>query len=103
MKETCREVTLLKPNLINATNNRHRVSTIYAALNLSKHERKLFYTHMGHSEDMNKDVYQTPLAIMGITKLGKQLMQINNGKVHMSTIIITIIITITITIIGLPA
>ena len=29
VKETCREVTLLKPNLINATNNQHCVSTIY--------------------------------------------------------------------------
>ena len=34
VKETCREVTLLKPNLINATNNRHCVSTIYIYLNV---------------------------------------------------------------------
>ena len=63
-----------------------------ACLNLPKHETKRFYTHKGHLEDVNKDVYQTPLAIMGITKLGKQLTRLI--LVSMCIIIIIIIIII---------
>ena len=80
LKDVCAEIKLQNASLINATNNRHRVSTLYASLNLPKHERQLFYTHMGHSEDINKDIYQAPLAIMSITRVGKQLMQIDGGE-----------------------
>ena len=79
LKDVCSEIKLQNASLINATNNRHRVSTLYASLNLPKDERQLFYTHMGHSEDINKDIYQAPLAIISITKVGKQLMQIDGG------------------------
>ena len=77
LKDVCGEIKLQNTSLINATNNRHRVSTLYASLNLPKHERKLFYTHMGQSDDINKDTYQATLPIMSITKVGKQLMQID--------------------------
>lgn len=45
LKEVCSSIALKSPNLINATNNRHRVSTLYAALDIPDHERKLFYSH----------------------------------------------------------
>ena len=80
LKDLCAEIKLQNASLINTTNNRHPVSTLYASLNLPKHERKLFYIHMGHSEDINKDIFQAPLAIISITKVGKQLMQINGGE-----------------------
>lgn len=70
IKDVCGHVDLSHPELLNATNNRHRVSTKYAAFDLPEHERHLFYKHMGHSAEMNKNIYQTPLAIMGITKVG---------------------------------
>lgn len=66
--------------LVNATNNRHLVSTDYAALHLSESERSAFHKHMGHSQSMNENVYQTPLAIMGITTVAKNLMDIQTGK-----------------------
>ena len=77
LKDVCAEIKLQNASLKNATNNRHRVSTLYASLNLPKHERKLFYTHMGQSDDINKDTCQATLPIMSITKVGKQLMQID--------------------------
>ena len=46
LKDVCAEVNLQDASLINATNNRHRVSTLYGSLNLPKHECQLFYTHM---------------------------------------------------------
>ena len=54
LKDVCGEIKLQNASLINATNNRHRVSTLYASLNLPKHERYLFHTYMSHSEDIKK-------------------------------------------------
>jgi len=47
MKEVCSYVKLKFPDLLNATNNRHRVSTIYASYDIPKREGEIFYTHMG--------------------------------------------------------
>lgn len=80
LKDICKKVLLCKPTSSNATNNRHRVSTLNATLNLSERERELFYKHMGHLAEMNQHVYQAPLAVMGITKVGQNLMQIEAGK-----------------------
>lgn len=81
MKDICAKWNLENPTLLNTTNNRHRTSTLYAALDISEKERELFYTHMGHSSEMNRDAYQTPLALLGITKVGKELLQFEAGKV----------------------
>ena len=59
--------------------NRHRISTLFAALDVSEEGRRLFYSHMGHSENVNHDVYQASLAIQ-VTKVGKHLMTIDKGK-----------------------
>ena len=65
-----------------ATKNCHRISTLFAGLDVPQKDRELFYSHMGHSEDINRNVYQAPLAIQEITSMGKQLMQIDEGKLH---------------------
>ena len=62
--------------------NRHRISILYAGLELPQAERDLFYTHMGHSESINKHVYQTPLAIQEITKVGKNLHLFKTQQVY---------------------
>lgn len=79
LKEVCNSVKLKCPQLMNATNNRHRVSTIYASLNIPEKDREIFYSHMGHSAKINQDVYQNPLALRGIINLGPKLLAIN-GK-----------------------
>jgi integrase len=79
LKNVCGKLPLQNPDRINATNNRHRVSTIYASLDIPEKDREIFYTHMGHSQGINKDVYQSPLALMGLTKLGPNFM-LMNGK-----------------------
>ena len=83
LKDVCKDLNLINPRLINATNNRHRVSTIYATLDLPQQEKQLFYTHMGHSEEMNREVYQAPLALMGLTKTGKHLMDIGYSELKL--------------------
>ena len=62
---------------ITATDMRHRVSTYYASLEVPECERKYFYMHMGHSENMNKNVYQCPMAVAAVTKVGKYLSHID--------------------------
>lgn len=39
---------------------------------------------MGHSREMNKNTYQAPLAVMGITKVGSKLAQIDNCKFNLT-------------------
>nr|XP_047142840.1 uncharacterized protein LOC124817088 [Hydra vulgaris] len=51
---------------INATKNKHRVASLLAKLHLSKKEQELIFQHFGHSERMNKDVYQAPPGSMNV-------------------------------------
>ncbi|MEO0685885.1 MAG: hypothetical protein AAFY76_12775 [Cyanobacteria bacterium J06649_11] len=80
LKDVCKNVNLSKPNLVTATNNRHRVSTLYAGLNIEESERDLFYTHMGHSKEMNQNTYQTPHGLMTAARVGKSLLELQGGK-----------------------
>lgn len=72
-------LNLSSKSRLNATKNRHRVSTIYATLDLPDADLELFYRHMGHSADMNKSIYQTPLAIQEITRVGSHLQHIDTA------------------------
>ena len=54
----CDKLLLKKPENMKATSNRHRVSTLFASLDLPKKECALFFKHMGHSEEMNQNTYQ---------------------------------------------
>ena len=65
---------------INATVNRCRISTEYAALDLPEEDRESFYTHMGHSKDINKGSYQRLLPLLALTKVGAHLRRFDQGK-----------------------
>ena len=65
--------------LITATKMRHRVSTIYASLDVPMNQRQNFYRHMGHSADINASIYQAPLAELEVTQVGRVLQQIDQG------------------------
>ena len=69
------------PEKFTVTKNRHRVSTLYAMLDLPARERDLFYSHMGHSKDINETVHQTPAALMEVLKVGKNLANIDKGNI----------------------
>jgi len=61
------------PERLTATKMRHRVSTLYAATEVPANDRNIFYKHMGHSADINDNIYQAPLAEAAITKVGIHL------------------------------
>jgi len=66
---------------ITATDMRHRVSTYYASLEVPEADRRYFYTHMGHSERINMNIYQCPMAVAAVTKVGRHLSRLDTcGK-----------------------
>ena len=75
---------------INATNQRARISTIFAALDLREEDRDYFYRHMGHSSAVNQGTYQRPLPIMEVIKVGQHLKNIDQGMFDISPIPIQI-------------
>ena len=67
-------------NSFTATSMRHYVATVYAGMEVSDEERNGFYDHMGHTEAINKDVYQSPLAVKEDMQVGQVLYQLDRGK-----------------------
>ena len=88
--ELCNEAGVADATLLTATKQRHRISTKYAALDLSTADRELFYAHMGHREIVNKNTYQHPLAVKSIVKVGKRLREFDQGKLKMNVSLIVI-------------
>ncbi|XP_060554702.1 uncharacterized protein LOC132715677 isoform X3 [Ruditapes philippinarum] len=56
---------------ITATKVRHRAATLHASQDTTEHEKEAFFKHMGHSDKINKNVYQCPPAVTEVTKVGK--------------------------------
>ena len=81
------KLPLKSPKKIKATTNRHRISTLFAALHLSPIDRQLFFKHMGHSPEINENVYQNPMAIKEVISVGKSLIQIDKGKCRLKAYI----------------
>ena len=67
-------------DLVNATNQRGRISTIYAGLDVSMQDQELFFSHMGHSAQVNAGTYQRPLAVQAILKVSRHLFSMDKGK-----------------------
>ena len=80
LKNICSEAGIEGSARLTATKNRHRVSTLYAAMELPEHDRELFFRHMGHSSLVNQNIYQVPPAIAEVVQVGKQLMQIDERE-----------------------
>ena len=64
-------------SIINATNQRGRISTMYASFEVAEEDRAYFFKHMGHSEHVNVGTYQRPLPVLAMTKVGAVLANID--------------------------
>jgi len=73
----CLNAKVQKPERLTATAMRHRVSTLFAGLDVPENDRQAFYDHMGHDEQINKNTYQTPLAEREILVVGTQLLKMD--------------------------
>lgn len=63
---------------ITATNQRGRMSTLYAALDVPYRNRELFYQHIGHSAAVNEGTYQRPPAVQALAKVGHFLATVDS-------------------------
>ena len=79
VKKICEKLELKEHEKITATSNRHRVSTEFALMDVPVAERDYIYKHLGHSEEINRNVYQAPLAIKAITVVGRRLQALDRG------------------------
>ena len=79
INKMCLGAKVKKPELLTATKQRHRISTLYSALDVPESEREYFYKHMGHSKAVNLGTYQYPLPVMAVTKVGRHLQAIDKG------------------------
>ena len=70
---------LNKKGAINATRNRHRVASLLAKFHLSQKEKDLIFQHFGHSEHMNKNVYQAPPGSQQLQSTGRLLSEISSN------------------------
>ena len=75
----CVAAGVAEPSLLTATLQRHRISTMYAALDLTQGEREAFYSHMGHTQAVNEGSYQLPLAVRNLVTVGCHLHQFDKG------------------------
>ena len=83
LHRVCKDIgDLESPDLLTATKNRHRVSIEFSLLDLPEGERGACFKHLGHSEEVNKHVYQAPLALREITTVGKLLADLDTGKLE---------------------
>lgn len=58
---------------LTATGMRHKVSTIYASLDMPEKERQTFFDHMGHEARVNEENYQCPMSFREVRVMGKFL------------------------------
>ena len=68
------------PKLITATKMRHRISTLYAGIDIPECHRATFYKHMGHSQLVNENIYQAPMGETEILRVGSILKLFDKGE-----------------------
>lgn len=80
INKMCVEAGIQNPDLLTATKQRHRISTKFAQLDLPDTDRDLFFSHMGHSGEVNRGTYQYPLPIQQMTRVGVHLSSFDSGE-----------------------
>ena len=53
---------------------------MYANLKMPEKDREVFYSHMGHSSEVNKNVYQCPPAFSKLQQVGSFLAQVDDNR-----------------------
>ena len=63
----------------NGTKNRHLMTSLIGSMEMSTDDRDLVYELFGHSEHVNRNVYQAPAAERHLHVTGKILTKIDQG------------------------
>ena len=78
--EVCVNAKITEPRRLTATKMRHRASTLYALQEVPQANREAFFRHMGHSKEVNEEVYQAPHGITEVLRVGSFLEEIDRGS-----------------------
>ena len=82
VRDVCKAAGIENHSRLTATTMRHRASTLYALEDVPEQERESFYRHMGHGKDVNKLVYQAPLGVQEVCKMGKYFQKLDNENIE---------------------
>jgi hypothetical protein len=66
---------------VTATKMRYLASTLYAGLDIPEAKRHAFYRHMGHSQTINENIYEAPLAEVEVREVGAILTQFGENLI----------------------
>jgi integrase len=81
MQAVCKDAKVMQPKLITAHRIRHRAATVHASLPASNAQREAFFRHMGHSRNIDENVYQCPLGVTEVLTVGEYLNALDQGRV----------------------
>ena len=84
VRDICLAAGVENHSRLTATTMRHRASTLYALEDVPEHDRDSFYRHMGHGKDVNKLVYQAPLGVQEVCKMGKYFQKLDSHSAAQS-------------------
>lgn len=79
LKKVCKDAGVSHPELINANRVRHRAATKHARDRHSKADKDAFLRHIGHSETVDQQVYQCPLGVAAVCRVGPFLEELDSG------------------------
>lgn len=79
VSDVCKRAKISLP--VNATKMRHRLSNLFASMDMSAENQKIFLDHMGHELRINQENYQCPQGLREVSVMGKMLSNIE-GTCH---------------------
>ena len=85
VNEVCVAAGVQDLTKLTATAMRHRASTLYALEDVPEQERGFFYKHMGHGKEVSSHVYQCPLGIQEVCKVGKYFSKLDGSNAQSAT------------------
>ena len=85
--KVCLSAGVKRKDLLTATKNRHRISTLFAMMDLEPDDRQYIFKHMGHSSFINENVYQSPLVLKELSVVGKGLLKIDESNTSSNNMI----------------
>ena len=73
-------ITHLVPVNLNATLNRHRISTLYASMDMSPADSKIYFEHISHSANVSVENYRCPPGLRETVVMGRLLTEVDEGN-----------------------
>ena len=73
----CSQADLKRKDLMTATKNRHRISSLFALMDIDPVDQKFLFKHLGHSAIINENVYQSPAVLKELSIVGQRLIELD--------------------------